>query len=431
MKLFDFLKKKDRKTLDVKEYKNTNETEKKKLRHTITIDPRDATPPEEYYENQSIVFGKAKIIVAGLLIGMIVLAFTVLSDLFTKENFKYLVKYINFNTVGSIEEFRDVVYPDLENCVFGDFRQDFVIASPGVLKLYNCNGGISISSTPSTKNPGLSISGEGILLYDIGDCDFYVYNNFSKLFSATMSEPIIMGDMSESGKFAIVTESSGHAARIDVFNEKFISVRGINKNAPVVSIKLSQDGRYLAVATVDILAADYTSTLTVYDLEKENRAVLTVEITNELPAAMEFEIEEEDDFGLCVVTNLGTRRYTKNGESERVTFEGKEPLHFDISEELTAYTVKNSTMDNSSTLYCYSNSDMRQFFAKDFEEKILDVKICKDSIYVLTGTRLIKMDSDGTEEVIELQEKPYGMVVFSSGEVFIRYSSIFKLAKFE
>ena len=98
MKLFEIFKKKDNKTLDIKEYKEKNDLVKMTQRRSITIDPADATRPEEYYDIQSRRFGNAKLVVTVFLIGLIILAFTVYSDVFSSDNFKYLIKNISCHT---------------------------------------------------------------------------------------------------------------------------------------------------------------------------------------------------------------------------------------------------------------------------------------------------------------------------------------------
>lgn len=426
MKLFDFIKKKDEKTLDIKEYKEKNELEKKTKRRSITFNPDDAVSPEGYYDAVSRRFGSAKVAVTIMLIGLIILAFTVYSDVFSEENFKYLIKNINVDTSGKIESFRDVVYSGADEAVFGNFRKDFVIASPNVLKLYDSNGGLSLKSSPSTNNPKLSIGQSCILLYDQGDRDFYIYNNYSKLFSGTEENPIIMGDMSDSGKFVLVTETTAYASRIVVYNENFIAIRMLNRNNPVTAIKLSDNGEYLAVATVKLEGVNYISNVTVFDLGVEAKAIISENIYNEIPAAVEFESQEEDNMGISVITDKAIRRYTLVGEQESVVIEGNSPLYFDINEKFAAYTVKNTVIDNSSTLYCVINKNMQVSFKKNFEEKIVDMKLVGDNVYVLTKTKLVKINSKGEETSISLEGDPRGMTVFSGGEVFIKYSGIFR-----
>lgn len=431
MKLFDIFKRKDKKTLDVKQYDNNSEVVKKAQHHSITIDPTSAIKPEEYYDRKSHVFGNAKIVVTVMLVGLIIMIFTVFSDVFSSENFKYLIKHINLDPDKEINEFRDVVYPDTLNSSFGDFRQDFVIAAPGVLKIYNYNGGVSLNSTPSTNNPKLSISKECILLYDEGDKDFYIYNNFSKLYSSTLEDKIIMADASDSGRFVIVTQSAAHAAKVYVYNEDYTVIRGINRNTPVTGARISPNGRYLALTTVEINGASCISTLTVYDLGKEPKSVITQNIYNEIPAGMEFENDDEENLSLCIITDKAVRRYTMAGEQESVVLQGENPQIFHINENNTAYTVKNDVISNRTTLYCISNKDMTLLLEKDFDEKIMDIRISGENIYVLTKTKLIMLNFNNEEKIIELSEKPLGMVVFSGTEVFIRYSGVFKLAVFE
>ncbi len=431
MGVLDFLKKKDKKTLDIEQYKEPVDTkvEKKKTTSSITIDPTSATRPEEYYDIKARFFGRAKFTVTGLLIVFIILVFTIFSDVFTAENFKYLIKHINVDNDGVIDDFRTVVYSDTEGISFGDFKQDFVIAAPGVLKLYDYNGGVSLFATPATKNPKLCISDKYLLLYDEGDRDFYIYNNFSLLYSGECEGNIISADMSDEGVFVISSESIGYSAHIYVYNENFELIREIKKTDPVTEVKLSNDGGYLALMSTSISALDYISAVNVYEL-KGNTAVISENIHSEVPVSVEFEVSD-NDVAITVLTDKSLHRYTYFGEEGVKNLEKNNVLLFSIGERITAYLVKDGVIDNSSTLICVENKDMEEKYITSFDEKVLDVKVWEDFVYVLTKTTIIKIDEKGGLASLELRSTPKGMVVFSSGEVFVRYANTAELAVIE
>ena len=431
MKIFDFVKK-DKKTLELEEYKAPQSAiaEKKQMQgSSITIDPINSKKPDVYYDKTAAIFGYAKIAVTVLLIALIILAFTVFSDIFTAENFKYLIKNININTSGEIEDFRTVIFSDEEGISFAEFKQDFVIASPGVLKLYDYNGGLSLKSTPSTQNPGLCTSDEYILLYDMGDKDYYIYNNFSQLYSSECEGNIITGDMSDKGVFVIMTESARYAAHIYVYNEDFELIREIKKANYVTSVKLSSDGEYLLITSVKLTGAQSVSTVSVYEIES-NSIVIEENIHSEIPVSAEFD-RDGAELGLTVITDNSLRRYTLRGEEGMISFVDQEVLGYDMGEEYTAYVVKNGVIDNSASVVVVSNKGMEKVYSVDFKEKIVDIEICGNDVYILTKTNIIKIDKDATKTILELERSPKGLVVFDKGDVFVIYSSTAELVHWE
>ncbi len=446
-----------------KRTKSGTEKHKKPTPSSIVIEAGSSVRPNKYYENKSNVFGHAKFIVTLSLIAIVLLAFTIFSDVFTGENFKYLVKHISINVSGKGDYFRPVVFAGEDKMSFGGFGGDFVICAPEKLKLYDYNGAVSLNSTPSTQNPKMCLSEKYILLYDEGDRDFYIYNNFSLLFSKELQGKIICADMSHRGVFAVVTESIEYAGHIYLYNENFELLMEIKKVNPITGVSVSPEGEYLTIMTAALEGAEYSSAVTVYDI-KEKAVILEDTINSEIALrakygdiygkyddadendldteALDGEIGKggknakdgknknsavEDENFLCIITDKGIHSYSMDKKRGVFEFLHEDVLLFDASEEVVVYNARKSPIDHTSVLYVVDNNTMEKIYSMDFKEKIIDIKINGENIYILTRSELTIIDKDMNVKNIKAEKPINGMVIFSGGEVFFRYSDFAEL----
>lgn len=392
----------------------------------ITIDREENVKPEKYYMEKSKLFGIARYIATGALVVFILVMFSFFGDEFTGENFRYLLKHIDMNSSGVIDEFKTVVYDSVDGTVFCEYQQDFVIAAPGSLKIYDYKGVMTLNSLPSTENPCIISSERYILLYDRGDKDYYIYNSFSLLRQRELESNIIMADISDSGTFVIVTESLEYEAHIYVYNDGFELINEIKKNRPVSDVCLSEDGTKLAVTSFELSQdnADYLSTLTVYGLE-DSSTQFEKNIEGELPVSVEF----DNEGGVNILTGEKFRTYDKEGNECTLSIDKKSASLFSSSSKLCVYSSSSGVGLNNNTVYIIDSSLGKVSGKVNISQRISSLSVGGEYVFILTEDTLYRADKNGDTDEIPLSS-PVGMVVSPAGNVFICYESRAELIKF-
>lgn len=426
--MFNFLKKKkDRGLVDNGRAVEPVRKKKKKKNDTyITIEEEEIVKPEKYYKQKSRLFGYARYASAAVLVVFILVMFAFFGDQFTGENFRYLMKHIDMNSSGVIDEFKTVVYDTAEGTVFCEYQQDFVIAAPGSLKIYDYKGVMTFSSLPSTESPRLSSSARYVLLYDRGDRDYYVYNSFSLLRQRECEGDIIVADMSDSGVFVIVTESLEYAAHIYVFNDNFEQISDIKKNSTVVGATLSEDGEKLAVITVDAADnAELVTTLTVYGL-KTSTVLMEKKINGEVPVWSEFDSNGE----INILTDGKLRSFDEEGNEQTVNINKSDVALFAMNNSFVAYSEVTDIGKYRNRVYLIDCNENKEICSVYINEKLLKIGVGGEYMYILTETGLFKVDKRGVIRKKDVTD-PVDMIVSPADNVFVCYESRADLIKFD
>lgn len=392
----------------------------------ITIENEDPIKPEKYYIEKSKLFGVARYIATGALVIFILIMFSFFGDQFTGENFRYLLKHIDMNSSGVIDEFKTVVYDRVDGTVFCEYQQDFVIAAPGSLKIYDYKGVMTLNSLPTTNKPRIISSERYILLYDRGDKDYYIYNSFSLLRQRELPDNIIMADISDSGNYVIVTESLEYAAHMYVYNDNFELISEIKKNRSVSGVCISEDGKRLAVTSFELSpdTADYVSILTVYSLD-DSSIQFEKTIDGELPVSVMF----DNDGGVKILTGEKFRTYDSDGNERTVNIDVKGSSMFAMSPELCAYSSAIGSGINNYAVSIIDSPLGRMCGNVEVEKSILSLEVGGDYVFILTENALYRTDKYGHVDKV-LLNSPVGMVVSPEGNVFVCYESRAELIKF-
>ena len=402
--MFNFLKKKkDRGLVDNGRAVEPVRKKKKKKNDTyITIEEEEIVKPEKYYKQKSRLFGYARYASAAVLVVFILVMFAFFGDQFTGENFRYLMKHIDMNSSGVIDEFKTVVYDTAEGTVFCEYQQDFVIAAPGSLKIYDYKGVMTFSSLPSTESPRLSSSARYVLLYDRG------------------------ADMSDSGVFVIVTESLEYAAHIYVFNDNFEQISDIKKNSTVVGATLSEDGEKLAVITVDAADnAELVTTLTVYGL-KTSTVLMEKKINGEVPVWSEFDSNGE----INILTDGKLRSFDEEGNEQTVNINKSDVALFAMNNSFVAYSEVTDIGKYRNRVYLIDCNENKEICSVYINEKLLKIGVGGEYMYILTETGLFKVDKRGVIRKKDVTD-PVDMIVSPADNVFVCYESRADLIKFD
>lgn len=196
-----------------------------------------------YYLTVSDSFGRAKWVFVFLL--ALLAAYTVIfnREQITVNNFRFLLKHFDVNSVDSSSNFEILKYSDNGNYVFGYYKDDLVVVSSTGVDFYDMHGNTVLSKSHSMSNPALTVSEDYLYVYDLGNNSYSVYNSFSCIKSATTDRPVNMISAGDTGIFALVTNSAEYRSVVQIYDKGFDLLSEISKNKLVIDVSISPDGK--------------------------------------------------------------------------------------------------------------------------------------------------------------------------------------------
>ena len=281
--------------------------------------------------------------------------------------------------------------------VSGDSVKNMQTRSDGVfvvtdshLYAYNSSGKQMSSIQHGYSQPAFDLSASRTLIYDRGSLGLRVDALYANIVNVQLKEEIITADICDRGFVAVATKSTDYTAQVTVYDKSFKNIfRWSSPDGYVSCIKLSDNGKYVAVCTVTGKNGDYCSNINVFNCSSGER-VLSKQI-------------------------LGSMFLSASSNNKFITFAGTDSvvsMRWDGTDQLSYeyYNLDLVNMDNKGcTVAVYHpDGDERKFtvsiLGKDGKEKShfsLDgsvSKICADSryIYVYNNGVINKYLYDGT-----------------------------------
>ncbi len=134
---------------------------------------------------------------------------------------------------------------------------------------FSKNGKELFSVSHGFSSPVLKTSSTRALLLDQGGKKVSIYNLLGPKKSFETDSPIINGNISSSGAFAIATKPENYASTVTVYNSRFKKTYEWNSAKETVNnVTLSPNGRKIAVSTINVSLAKFESN--VYVLTKKS-----------------------------------------------------------------------------------------------------------------------------------------------------------------
>lgn len=156
------------------------------------------------------------------------------------------------NTLDMGENSFELKYDAREHPVYTLYGEYIIQCSKDSVKGLNKNGEEQWSIPVSVANPLVKISGNSMLVADIGGKGIYVINGKAVKWSKKLDNSIINADISDNGYVSVVHEAKGYKGAVTVFNlqggEYF--TRYIGENFTLMA-RVSPSGKSVVIDSVD------------------------------------------------------------------------------------------------------------------------------------------------------------------------------------
>ncbi len=256
-------------------------------------------------------------------------------------------------------------------------------------EIYNKSGKQLFSRQHEFNSPSLSVSSQRALIYDRGGKQLYIYNHSDVVHDIKVKNDIYCAAIGRNGAFAVATKSTGYASQVTVYNKnaktKFI---WYSSDELINAVALSNNGRRIAVSTVNVVGGQYKSKVYVFKFSNPN-PLFTLEYDDVV-----YSLETVSSSRFVVVTNSSVD-YVKWNKGDKLQIENKYSLN--VFRHRVGSVCAVVTGNNSSNNILVLNKRGKQLSKFDFDGPVSDITVYNKTIFVLSDCYLFAFDFEGKQ----------------------------------
>lgn len=361
----------------------------KKKRDAVT-----QTPQNEYYENISAKLGVFQVLLYFSLLAFVVISFFANSDLITYRNFYYFFKDLNASA-ETVDLFSagSVTYPSAEQQSFVLYRKGLAVAGNHSVSVFTATGRQTVSQNIQYQNPVAVGSGKYLLVYESGGVNYSLYNSYTQIFSGKSERPIYGATISDSGMYALVTQSKQnllYSSVVAVYNSDFGLINEYMPSGYVMGASINAKGTRLALLLSSEEAGVFSTKLLTYDPQKRDQGPLyTSQIDDSLALSCAF----TRNGGVGVLCTDGLFFVASDGAVTAHLFGGRSIAAARLGNDGAAVALKPTPVSQKSDVMVMDASGQLTR-STTLDVAVTSLDLSGDSVYFLTRGGVICMDVD-------------------------------------
>ena len=360
-------------------------------------------------------FGLARII--SIVFLCIVLAVTMLtgSGIISYENVYYMFKDISYITSfnESIPNVLSYSKP-VSNQDFASFKNGLAVAGDNEIKFFTSKGRTTITVGSDFVNPKITCSDTSALVFDQGRRGFAVYNSFIKVKSDSTEFPISSADMCPDGSFCLVTGAKNYSSAVRFYDSDLELKWEFLKNDYIISANISDNGKYVAVLSLDSNAGESKVNLNLVSVAK-GEIISSVSINGVMP------------YGAYFIAN---DRVVLICDEIACVYSAKGNLiaKYEYHEDLTGLAVTgggfallfDDTSVNLGNMLLVFDDNAKLEYSSKLVGNVRDVEMNGKNVFLLFDNKVLKIDARfGSERSVDFYEENSRLLVFDNGNVMI------------
>lgn len=361
----------------------------------------------------SFILGVARAASLSLLCILLAVALLFGGSIFSFNNVYYMFKDISY--ISSFSENR----PDtlsysrpFANQDFAVFKDGLSVAGDGEIKLFTSTGRVTMTEGSEFTNPKICSSDSTVLIYDQGRRTFKVYNSFVSIYSETLDYPISSADMAPDGSFCIVTKSDSYGSVVRIYDNKQRLEAEFYRNDYIISVAMSQNGKTLAVVSLDSAEGRSIATLTVLERGK-TKTKSSVEIPDFLPYVAKFTANDR----VAIIGSDSAYVYNLNGNRQSVYEYNGKLLDMSVSDSGYALLFSDVTVDSDYTLSIFG-ANGNHVGSYKIQGRVNDTAIDGNFVYLLMDGEVRRIDAlFGTTLRRDVAIDDAELVVLANGDI--------------
>lgn len=378
----------------------------------IRWDPNGLFRENPYYLRLATRYQIIKYAIIVLALVFSVTMLTAFSGDITVENFQYLIKDLDLSGLATGTTFDTLLYNGGADSVFGIYRGELAVVSPGTVSLYKPSAALSLNKSNIYYSPKLLTSSKYFLVYDRGETSrsYSVFNSFAELKTETYDYPITGAALSDNGSYALVTRDDSYRGIVRMYNDSFRQIMEIKKDKYILSIDLSDDGKTLAIASVYDQSGDFVSEITTVQVGAEQADVV---MTKEgiLPLRVKF----MKDRSIGVLYNDRVVIYHTNGtEKASYSYSAMPSVNAEIGYAYVCGVYNTSVIGNDKTAEIY-DTEGHTVFSADLSGELIAIVPQGDRFCLLFEDKAVMIDVQ-KKTVKTITIEPNARAIVFSGE---------------
>lgn len=355
------------------------------------------SPVNAYYNKASNVYHSLFLIFMAALLVFSAVAMLTHTDLLTYENFYYLAKDIS-TASNMLSGTQGVINYETaqRNRTFTLYRGGLAVAGNTGLQLFTATGRETLNTAPGYAAPVMKSSDSFLLVYDIGEKGYSLYNSFVCVHHEEFDYPVLAGDISDSGAYVIVTQTHEHKAAVQVYTKNYeLSTRYL-RNQNVFDTCISQNGNRVAFVTATPESGAFVTTL-VIAAPGQQETMSELAFDGVFPYSVSF-IDDHRLFLLCdraayiVSVNDGTVLRTIDFGSMQLSYACANQSHtallFSLNEVTDTYRL--IVTDNNGGLV----------IDEQFSKQVSGLSLYDDDLYMMIDTGIVRVKPESGKHVL-------------------------------
>ena len=328
-----------------------------------------------------------------VIILLCVYAFSFHGDEMTMDNFRYMLKFINFGDDAETHK-NGVLNFDTGSGSRGlIFKGDLCVMNENSVMISGWDGDVLVRENFGCDHPKMTENGINLFCYDLGGNELRIYNSYSRVYEHKYDYPIYDAAASASGRYAVVTSEKGFQSAVHVYDEHFREVFKHSFSKLYTDfVEISPDGKEVITLSHRASKGNLVTTLTRFDTTKED-GMSTLEFVGELPLGI-----YRTDYGTAVLTSSRFRSYDSDfllkGECE---IDGSTLTSVCVGKEYSVFAYGTGRLSGGTELsVCLP--DGTEKIRIGFEETFSDIMTSGDKIWALSPGKLTVCDISGNTE---------------------------------
>ncbi|MBQ9922881.1 MAG: hypothetical protein IJO52_11875 [Clostridia bacterium] len=373
---------------------------------------------KQRYSEIARFFTYAKFISLILIVLFILFAFYFYRDDITIENFRYMIKYLDFEAPDAAEAHGEAsIAFDGEGAVsLALYRNDLAVLGRTEINLYDMAGQNIFSSKYTMSSPTVVCGDKYMLAFDLGGNYLAVFNTFSKIWETSFEYPIVDAAINDRGDFCVVTSEKGYTSAVYVYNRDFEKVYSwMSGDKYVVDVAMSQkhDDKFI-LSTLRAHNGFFSGEIILLSSDSKE-AVASVTLHD----CMALELSDfSDTVALLSDNSLSFFDANTLEAVSTVPFFRDSLNDFCYNEKYNVLVLSKKIIGSENELMVY-NSDGTHLNTFTLQGHITDVCVTENELYVLLSGELAVFDLDTFEKRSLSVDKRYDELLSNKSAVIL------------
>ncbi|MBR3844469.1 MAG: cell envelope integrity protein TolA [Clostridia bacterium] len=373
-----------------------------KIKAFVSAQKRTKNTAEKKDKEFQIVLGtkSKKILRLFSVISVVLVAIILINSLVPISIWEYTQNI--FAGSGSGDGFPVSISPSDTNHIV-PVGSDVALLGDSSLTLYKSNGKVLFQRQHGYSEPAVCSCSARVMVYDRGGKNLRVENRAKTLFTLETDGAITAAAMASNGYFAVVTRGVNYISDVTAYNadgqQTFV---WHSASRQVLGVALSDNGRYMAVSTLQMENGQGVTVVLVFDTRKG------VTLAEESYAgSTPISIDMKGNVTVAVLNDRITA-ITKSGERSDRLFEGGTVTCFDNYNDFGTVLVLGMYQDSRNNRLLVLDEDLESFGEAEIGQEVFAVSAKGNRVSLLSEQKVLFYSRGGSskgESVLESDGK--------------------------